>query len=271
MEARKVEEIEFHDRLREGAFDQRWSQEAEERLVGNPLWSNFKYYAIERRSVEYMHDWLRANCPEKGVLDYGCGNGEESLFAARHGAREVIGIDISPVAVENSTKRAAAEGLDGTVRFHVTDGEKLDFPDNSFNLAMEYGVLHHVDLDAAMRELARVLKPEGKMICTETLGHNLAIRLYRKMTPQLRTEWETEHILKRRDFLTIRKYFGQIDIRFFHLATLAGVPFRKHRFFGPLLTALETVDGILLRFPLVQWQAWQAVFVLSKPNKALFD
>lgn len=271
MDSRKVEEIQFHDRLREKSFDQRWSLDAEERLTGNPLWSNFKYYAIERRSVEYMHDWLLANCPGRVVLDYGCGNGEESLFAAQHGAREVVGIDISPVAIENSRQRAEQEGANKVARFQVTDGEKLDFPENSFDLAMEYGVLHHVDLDAAMRELTRVLKPDGQMICTETLGHNLAIRLYRKMTPHLRTEWETEHVLRREHFQVIAKYFGSIEMRFFHLLTLGAVPFRKLSLFRPTLRVLGAMDEVLLRVPLLKWQAWQIVFVLSKPNKALFD
>ena len=268
MDSRKVQEIEFHDRLRKGRFTQRWTMEAERRLENDPLWANLKYYSIERKSVTYMHHWLKANCPGKVVLDYGCGNGEESLFAVRHQAREVVGIDISPVAVGNSRARAEQEGGSTVARFQVTDGEALEFHDDYFDLAMEYGVLHHVDLDAAMAQLARVLKPDGKMICTETLGHNLAINLYREMTPHLRTEYEAEHILKRRDFKIIGKYFGQINMRFFHLLTLGAVPLRKLPIFSVALRTLDAIDDLLLRLPVLQWQAWQTVFVLSKPNKA---
>ena len=118
-----------------------------------------------------------------------------------------------------------------------------------------------------MAQLARVLKPGGKMMCTEALGHNPAIRLYRKLTPQLRTRWEVDHVLRKRDFLKIRQYFGRIDMRFFHLATLAAVPFRRLPWFNVMLGSLEAIDAALLRLPWLRWQAWEVVFVLSEPKK----
>ncbi len=269
VDTRKSEEVAFHDRLREGSWDQRWSLEAESRLGNDPLWSNLKFYSIEQKSIDYMRNWLKNNCTGRTILDYGCGNGEESIYAARNGAGEVVGIDISPVAIENSRTRAANEGLQTTAHFQVTDGEALEFPDNFFDIAMEYGVLHHVNLHAAMSQLSRVLKPDGKMICTETLGHNVAIRLYRKWTPHLRTKWESEHILKRNDFQTIAKYFDGIEMRFFHLLALGAVPFRKLPVFSVVLKTLEALDDVLLRLPILKWHAWQTVFILSKPRKSL--
>ena len=267
MDARKQEEISFHDALRRDAYEQRWSVEAEARMAPDPLWANFKYYSVERKSLEYLRNRLSQHAPGKTVLDFGCGNGEESLFVARHGARRVVGIDLSEVSIENCRQRAHSEDLDGIVEFRIGDVEALDFEDNTFDLAMEYGVLHHVDLDAAMRELARVVRPGGAVICTEALGHNPAIQLYRRLTPSLRTKWEVEHIIRRHHFRTMRKYFETIDIRFFHLATLAAVPFRKCRWFGRLLASLETVDALLLKAPLLKWHAWECVFVLSAPKK----
>lgn len=267
MEERKRQEIEFHDRLRDGAPYQRWSQQAEALLKDDPLWANFKWYSIERKSVAYVHDCLRNRCPGKVVLDYGCGSGEDSLFAARHGAREVVGVDISPVAVENSINRIKAEGFDNSVRFLCIDGEAMPFPDSTFDFAIEYGVLHHVDLHAAMRELVRVLKPGGEMICTETLGHNPAIRLYRRMTPHLRTPWENEHVLRKEDFEIISRYFNKVEMKFFHLFTLCAVPFRNVPMFHAVLSVLEGIDDILFHLPVIKWQAWQTVFILSEPKK----
>jgi SAM-dependent methyltransferase len=183
MSSRKHEEREFHDRLRTEAFEQRWTPEAEARTGTDPQWANFKYYAVERRSLDYARAWLQREAVGRTVLDYGCGNGEESLFAARHGAARVVGIDISEVSIKNCRLRAERDGLMSAVDFRVNDGEALEFADNTFDVAMEYGVLHHVDLDAAMRELARVLKPSGRMICTEALGHNPIIQAYRRRTP----------------------------------------------------------------------------------------
>lgn len=267
MDVRKREEMEFHDQLRAQSFEQRWSTEAEANTQHDPRWSNFKYYAVERRSLAHVRNWLMANCPGRRVLDIGCGNGEESLLVAKYGARQVVGIDLSEVTIRNCRERARAEGVAERTDFRVMDIERLEFADDSFDVIMEYGVLHHVDLDQAMRELARVLKPDGAIICTETVGHNLLIQAYRRLTPGLRTKWEVEHILRKKDFGIIRRYFDGCNTRFFHLATLAAVPFRHFPGFRVLLGFLEFIDSLLLRIPLLRWQAWQMVFVLTVPKK----
>jgi hypothetical protein len=128
--------------------------------------------------------------------------------------------------------------------------------------------LHHLDLDKAYADLARVLKPAGKMICTEALGHNVLIQRYRRRTPHLRTEWEVEHILHKKDIELAKKYFNTVKILgFFHLASIAAVPFRNSIAFSGILRSLETVDSLLLKIPGIRWQAWQVVFVLSNPKK----
>jgi ubiquinone/menaquinone biosynthesis C-methylase UbiE len=267
MDPRKQEEIAFHDKLREGAFTQRWSPDAEHLIQNDPLWSNFKYYAIERDSLDLMKGWLRQYCRNATVLDYCCGNGEESIYVAKHGARKVHGIDISDVSIRNCRQRAAEEGLGDVCEFQTMDAEALQYPDNHFDMIMEYGVLHHLDLDKGMSELARVLKPGGVIICTETLAHNPLIRWYRQRTPHLRTAWEVQHILGKPQFAIIDRHFGQREMHFFHLATIAAVPFRTTPAFKYLLGGLRMVDRALLRLPWVKWQAWQTVFMLSKPLK----
>ena len=126
---------------------------------------------------------------------------------------------------------------------------------------------NHLLLDKAYSEIARVLKPGGKALCSETLGHNPAIHLYRKMTPKLRTPWEVDHILKKPQIELAKNYFETVDVRLFHIATLLAVPFRKQSFFPKVLSALETVDDALLKIPFVKWNAWQVVFTLSNPKK----
>ena len=105
------------------------------------------------------------------------------------------------------------------------------------------------------------------MICNEALAHNLVIHLYRKKTPSLRTEWEVEHIMKKKDILKAEKYFDNVEIHLYHFFTLMAVPFRNFFFFKPLLSFLEIIDQLFLRIPIIKWQAWQAVFILSGPKK----
>ena len=267
MEARKQEEIAFHDKLRESAVTQRWTPEAEKLIQTDPLWANFKYYAIEQASLDLMKGWLRQHCKGATVLDYCCGNGEESIYVAQHGAARVHGIDISDVSIRNCQDQAAKAGVSGVCTFQTMDAEALEFPDNTFDMIMEYGVLHHLDLEKGMSELARVLKPGGVVICTETLSHNPLIHWYRKRTPHLRTAWEVEHIIGRSSFRIFDKYFRESERHFFHLATLAAVPLRTTPLFRPVVAALRAIDAVLLRLPGVRWQAWQVVFMLRKPVK----
>lgn len=267
LDSRKLEEIEFHDKLRDGAYEQRWSPEAEDRVADLPVWSNFKYYAIEQDSIDLMRRWLLENCRGATILDYCCGNGDESLFVAQNGAKKVIGIDISPLSIQNCQERAKEAKLDHIASFQAMDAEALEFPDNYFDFMMEYGVLHHLDLPKGMAELARVLKPGGSMVCTETLGHNPLIKWYRERTPELRTAWEAKHILTKESFDIIGRHFGKIEMHFFHLATLGAVPFRRTPVFKVVLGALRGIDAVLLRLPWMRWQAWQVVFKLSEPIK----
>ena len=257
MERRKLEERQFHDRIRERPG-----------VNGAPAQelSNQKFYAVAGRSVAFARDLLTAQCAGRFVLDYGCGDGDSSIYLARHGAR-VAGVDLSEVSLRNGRTLAVREGLGDRVTFQAMDCEALAFRDSTFDLALVSGVLHHLDLHRAYAELARVVKADGVVICSEALGHNPMIQLYRRLTPSLRTEWETRHILRRGDVAKAKEFFGSVEARFFHLATLAAVPFRRWRGFGGLLRVLEAVDDVILTLPGLRWQAWQVVLTLSHPRK----
>ena len=133
------------------------------------------------------------------------------------------------------------------------DAESLGFADDTFGVIHVSGVLHHVDVRLAFPEMRRVLKPGGRVIASEGLGHDPLINLYRKLTPQLRTEWEAQHIIKKEQTTLVGEYFGRVEYRFFHLATLGFLPIRKVPVLGPLaLTCLEILDRFLLKVPLLR-------------------
>jgi ubiquinone/menaquinone biosynthesis C-methylase UbiE len=94
------------------------------------------------------------------VLEVGCGLGTDGARFAKAGAN-YTGIDLTQAAVDLAKQRFDLFQLPGT--FGIADAERLDFPDNSFDLVYSHGVLHHTpDTAAAVREIHRVLRPGGQ-------------------------------------------------------------------------------------------------------------
>ncbi len=98
----------------------------------------------------------------KKVLEIGCGLGTDGAQFARCGA-DYTGVDLTDAAVALARKRFELFDLPGV--FLTADAEQLDFPDNSFDIVYSHGVLHHTpDIDAAIQEIHRILRPGGKAI-----------------------------------------------------------------------------------------------------------
>lgn len=93
------------------------------------------------------------------LLEIGCGMGTDLLQFARGGA-SCTGIDLTPRSVEITRHRFALYGYPGS--FMVSDGEKLPFRSDTFDIVYSNGVLHHTpDTAEAIREIHRVLRPGG--------------------------------------------------------------------------------------------------------------
>jgi len=93
------------------------------------------------------------------LLEIGCGMGTDLLQFARGGAR-CTGIDLTPRSVEITRHRFKLYGANAD--FMISDGERLPFRDESFDVVYSNGVLHHTpDTEGAIREVHRVLAPGG--------------------------------------------------------------------------------------------------------------
>jgi cyclopropane fatty-acyl-phospholipid synthase-like methyltransferase len=99
------------------------------------------------------------------VLDAGCGTGEQTLLAASCGA-DALGVDVSPLALEQARGKAAARVLGGTARFEVADALNLAELGVTFDTIIDSGLFHVFDDDARVRyvtSLASVLRPGGHL------------------------------------------------------------------------------------------------------------
>ena len=130
--------------------------------------------------------------PNNIILDYGCGRGSNSLKYLHYGARKVYGIDLSPVYISNAIELMRQAGYDESLfDFRVMDAHALEFEGNTFDLILGNGILHHLNPDIALKEVYRVLKPDGRVLFLEPLADNPLLKLFRRLTPFARTEDES--------------------------------------------------------------------------------
>lgn len=255
---RKRKELEFHDADRDETKIVTLDAETREKIYGNR-----KYYDATGLSKDYVDNWIRDNVKGKVFLDYACGNGRNAIKAAKAGAALSIGIDISRVSVENAKREAAAQGLQNT-RFVQADAENTMLPDNSIDRIVCSGMLHHLDLSYAFPELRRILKPGGRILAMESLNYNPAMKIYRAITPEMRTDWEKAHILSLKDVKFASRFFDVANVKYWHIASLIA-PYAR---IMKALPALDMIDRLLTRVPLVRLLAWIFTFELVKPEDA---
>jgi ubiquinone/menaquinone biosynthesis C-methylase UbiE len=254
---RKRKELEFHDAHRHRDKEKQVDQDTYEKLYGNR-----KYYQATGPSRQYVSDWIDTNAPGSVFLDYACGNGVFALQAARAGAALSIGIDISSVSVANARQAAQQQGLERNTKFVQADCENTMLPTASVDLVICSGMLHHLDLSFAFPELRRILAPGGRILCVEALDYNPLIKLYRMLTPEMRTEWETAHILDLSDVRFARRFFDVGEIKYWHILSIVAP-----KLSNSLLPFLTKTDELLTRVPLLRLMAWIFTFELIKSRE----
>ncbi len=114
----------------------------------------------ELLETESFYRWVLKRLspsPRATLLDISCGEGYLLQLASRLYNLDVWGIDISTVALRNSRQNVPS------VKLARCDGISLPFPDNTFQYVTNLGSLeHYTNISQGIREIARVLKPEGR-------------------------------------------------------------------------------------------------------------
>lgn len=129
-----------------------------------------------RRFHPFLEPMVDFNASQgKKVLEIGCGLGTDSVSFAKAGA-DVTAIDLAPDAVKLTQEHLEFAGVRGNVM--VADAENLPFRDRAFDIVYSFGVLHHTpDIEKAVKEIHRVLKPNGRVILMLYHKHSRAYYL----------------------------------------------------------------------------------------------
>jgi SAM-dependent methyltransferase len=136
-----------------------------------PAWYDMERVSPDRWTfpwVRHQH-WTRYRWASQfvrgaRVIDAACGHGYGSDILAEGGARQADGFDLSAEVVEQAREDYRRRGA---LSFHVADVRQLPLPDHSCDVYVSFETIEHVADDRAMvAEAARVLRPDGKFVCS---------------------------------------------------------------------------------------------------------
>jgi ubiquinone/menaquinone biosynthesis C-methylase UbiE len=146
----KLAQVLYHD-WEAATYDEKWSISFDERCIS---YARDRFVAIAGRD-----GW-----PYGRALEIGAGTGFFSLNLRQAGVLAEVSVsDISPGMVEAAKANGRRLGFE--VEGRVGDAEHLPYDDDSFDLVVGHAVIHHIpDVELALRECLRVLRPGGRFV-----------------------------------------------------------------------------------------------------------
>ena len=112
-----------------------------------------------KRRVQMLSGHLR---PGMAILEIGCGTGYFTRELTQRGA-DIVAIDVSPDLLEIAKAKYSAPN----VRYEIQNAYALTYADAMFDSVVGSSILHHLEIEEALREIYRVLKPGGTIYFTE--------------------------------------------------------------------------------------------------------
>jgi ubiquinone/menaquinone biosynthesis C-methylase UbiE len=167
-EARLAREIEHHRRIADRAeLIWNWDSPSGRRRA-------------ERRAGLFVE--RGALGPGSRALELGCGTGVFLEMTARSGAT-IHGLDLSEDLLAKARTKLSRFP---NVILDQGNAEQMPYPDAEFDTVYGSSVLHHLDLDTALREVHRVLKPGGRLVFAEPniLNPQVAVMFHLNMTKE---------------------------------------------------------------------------------------
>ena len=197
--------------------------------------------------------YLLGNPRGKKVAEFGCGDGWITTCLSSAGGN-VFAFDISRSGCRLTREKLKAHGLSAGL-VAVMDAHTTAFKSSSFDAVFVAGVLHHLDINQVSREVHRILKKDGIMVCYEPLKYGPFMWTIRRIWLYLNGKKEyvwtdDEKPFDLKDFAPFKNIFQSNLIRSFNFVAKTN---RLKRRFGPLANFLRWTDYLILSvFPIFQ-------------------
>jgi len=221
-----------------------WDEQRLERETYETVLSHANLGPARQKRDRFIADAV-ADLRDKAVLEIGSQAWQSVLNKNGVNPASMTCINIS------QTELAHGQGASAEMRFpaefRLMDAHKLDFPDAHFDFVFGVAILHHLEFEVALREIARVTKPGGRILFVEPLRLNPVAQLVRLMTPRARTP--DEKPLGLEELRIIARYFevSHHYSELFHVpaAVLSGFLFKSPD--NVLTRTADWLDRVVLK------------------------
>jgi SAM-dependent methyltransferase len=221
MNTHDTNSIDFRVQREQSAYDEGLRRDAY-----NAVFRHTHHLSRQKRR-RIVGELLRS-VPHRTMLELGAVGWLPFLEENAIAPESLVCINISQRELDQGIAAARHTRLQPS--FRLMDAHRLAFPDRHFDVVFGISILHHLELETALRELRRVLKPGGLALFAEPLDNNPLAWLARWLTPRARTE--DERPFRHGDLALMRCYFDCT----FHFEQFFSVP-------------LGLVSGLLQRHP----------------------
>lgn len=190
--------------------------------------------------------YLLGDLRGKKVVELGCGDGWITTCLANAGAN-VFAVDVSRNGCMLTREKLKAHGLSAGL-VAVMDAHLMGFKSSSFDAVFAAGVLHHLDVGQMSREIHRILKKGGMLVCYEPLKYGPFMwtirRLWLYLNGLREYVWtDDEKPFEPKDFSPFKNMFRVTLIRRFNFIAKTN---RLKKRFGPLANFLRWTDYLIL-------------------------
>lgn len=181
-----------------------------------------EYDVFTEKGYLLLIDWFQkmtSPTPQDKVVDFGCGTAAFGRRLQKHLNLNVSGVDITPEVIESNRKKMP------DMQFFTEDIENTSFQDQSFDIIIFSGVLHHFpDFMATLKEARRLLKKDGRIFAFDPNLANPFMWLYRcKNSPFYSSKGVTENecplMKKKLESKLVEAGYSEISIQ-----SLSGIP-----------------------------------------------